>query len=61
MVIRQGWRRQLRRMFAAVGAPVRRLVRVRIGSLRLDSLEPGAVRSLSRAERERLAATRRRR
>ena len=46
-VIRQGWRRQLRRMFAAVGMPVARLVRVRIGTLRLDDLAPGAVRSLS--------------
>jgi 23S rRNA pseudouridine2605 synthase len=57
-VIRQGWRRQLRRMFAAVGTPVARLVRVRIGTLRLDDLAPGAVRSLSAAERERLASTR---
>jgi 23S rRNA pseudouridine2605 synthase len=57
-VLTQGWRRQLRRMFAAVGAPVERLVRVRIGTLRLDDLPPGAVRTLSPAERDRLAATR---
>jgi 23S rRNA pseudouridine2605 synthase len=57
-VLRQGWRRQLRRMFAAIGAPVARLVRVRIGTLRLDDLAPGAVRSLSAAERQRLASTR---
>jgi 23S rRNA pseudouridine2605 synthase len=57
-VLRQGWRRQLRRMFAAVGAPVARLVRVRIGTLRLDDLAPGAVRALSAVERERLASTR---
>jgi 23S rRNA pseudouridine2605 synthase len=44
--IRQGWRRQLRRMFGAVGAPVARLVRVRIGSLRLDELPSGGVRTL---------------
>jgi 23S rRNA pseudouridine2605 synthase len=61
VVLRQGWRRQLRRMFAAVGAPVRRLVRVRIGSLRLGSLAPGTVRPLSRAERDRLASGPRRR
>ena len=30
----QGWKRQLRRMFGAVGAPVDRLVRVRIGPVR---------------------------
>jgi 23S rRNA pseudouridine2605 synthase len=57
-VLTQGWKRQLRRMFAAVGAPVERLVRVRIGTLRLDDLAPGAVRPLTTAERERLAATR---
>ena len=57
-VLTQGWRRQLRRMFAALGIPVVRLVRVRIGTLRLDSMEPGAVRRLNRAERERLASTR---
>ncbi len=57
-VITQGWKRQLRRMFAAVGTPVERLVRVRIGTLRLDDMAPGAVRPLSSPERERLAATR---
>ncbi|MGD8486294.1 MAG: pseudouridine synthase, partial [Chloroflexota bacterium] len=53
-VLTQGWKRQLRRMFAAVGVPVERLVRVRIGTLRLGELAPGAVRPLTRAERERL-------
>jgi 23S rRNA pseudouridine2605 synthase len=57
-VLRQGWRRQLRRMFAAIGAPVERLVRVRIGTVRLDDMPPGSVRSLSSAERARLTATR---
>jgi 16S rRNA U516 pseudouridylate synthase RsuA-like enzyme len=45
-------------MFAAVGAPVGRLVRVRIGTLRLDDLAPGAVRALTAAERDRLASAR---
>ena len=58
-VLTQGWKRQLRRMFAATGAPVERLVRVRIGTLRLDDMAPGAVRRLSAAEREHLAASRR--
>ncbi len=57
-VLTQGWRRQLRRMFAAIGMPVERLVRVRIGTLRLDDMPVGAVRELSAAERERLATTR---
>jgi 23S rRNA pseudouridine2605 synthase len=56
-VLTQGWKRQLRRMFAAVGAPVERLVRVRVGTLRLEGLAPGEVRTLSAAERERLAST----
>lgn len=53
-VLRQGWRRQLRRMFTDVGMPVQRLIRVRIGTLRLDDLPPGKVRELSAAERGRL-------
>ena len=57
-VLTQGWKRQLRRMFAAVEAPVSRLVRVRIGTLRLGDMRPGSVRALSNAERDRLAATR---
>ena len=57
-VLTQGWKRQLRRMFAAIGAPVARLVRVRIGTLRLGDLPPGGVRALTSAERDRLAATR---
>jgi 23S rRNA pseudouridine2605 synthase len=55
-VLTQGWRRQLRRMFAAVGAPVDRLIRVRIGTLRLDGLRSGELRPLTAAERDRLVA-----
>jgi 23S rRNA pseudouridine2605 synthase len=57
VTIHQGWKRQLRRMFGEVGAPVRRLVRVRIGTLRLDTMASGDVRSLSPAEVRRLART----
>ncbi|HEY3334949.1 MAG TPA: pseudouridine synthase [Candidatus Limnocylindrales bacterium] len=53
--IHQGWKRQLRRMFACVGSPVRRLVRVRIGTLRLDDLAAGDVRPLTATEVRRLA------
>jgi 23S rRNA pseudouridine2605 synthase len=59
-VLTQGWRRQLRRMFAAVEAPVARLVRVRIGTLRLDDMPPGSVRAVSAAERAALAGSARR-
>ena len=56
VTLAQGWRRQVRRMFGAVGAPVARLVRVRIGPLRLD-LVSGAVRPLTAAEVRRLGAS----
>ncbi|MBA2570258.1 MAG: (d)CMP kinase [Chloroflexi bacterium] len=55
-VLRQGWKRQLRRMFAAVGVPVERLIRVRVGTLRLESLRPGESRALSAAERGQLVS-----
>jgi 23S rRNA pseudouridine2605 synthase len=48
--LRQGWKRQLRRMFAAVGAPIDRLVRVRIGPVRIDGLRSGRTRPLKAPE-----------
>jgi 23S rRNA pseudouridine2605 synthase len=54
--LRQGWKRQLRRMFGAVGAPVARLVRVRIGPVRLDDLASGEARLLTAAEVRALGA-----
>jgi pseudouridine synthase len=48
--LRQGWKRQLRRMFAAVGTPIERLVRVRIGPVRIDGLRTGRTRSLKAPE-----------
>ncbi len=48
--LRQGWKRQLRRMFGAVDAPIVRLVRVGIGPVRLGALSAGAVRRLSTRE-----------
>jgi 23S rRNA pseudouridine2605 synthase len=56
VTIHQGWNRQLRRMFAAVGAPVRRLVRVRVGTLRLGDLASGDVRSLTRTQARRISS-----
>jgi 23S rRNA pseudouridine2605 synthase len=52
--VHQGWKRQLRRMFGAVGAPVRRLVRIRFGPLRLAGMRLGEVRELTEGERRRL-------
>ncbi len=52
----QGWKRQLRRMFAAVEAPVDRLARIRIGQVRIDGLASGRVRPLKAPEIRGLAA-----
>jgi 23S rRNA pseudouridine2605 synthase len=41
LVVHQGWNRQLRRMAEECGYPVARLIRTRIGNLRLDRLKPG--------------------
>jgi len=54
--LRQGWKRQLRRMFAAIAAPVERLVRIRFGTLRLGGMALGEVRELSTRERRQLEA-----
>jgi 23S rRNA pseudouridine2605 synthase len=50
VTVREGRNRQVRRMFEAVGHPVRRLVRVRIGPLADRSLAPGEWRALTSAE-----------
>lgn len=50
MVIHEGRNRQVRRMCAAVGHPVRRLVRTRIGPLRDTHLGPGEWRELTTDE-----------
>jgi 23S rRNA pseudouridine2605 synthase len=48
--IHEGRNRQVRRMCEAVGHPVLRLVRTRIGPLRDGSLRPGTWRALAPAE-----------
>jgi 23S rRNA pseudouridine2605 synthase len=50
ITIHEGRKRQVHRMFERVGRPLLALKRVRIGSLRLGSLEEGEVRRLTRAE-----------
>jgi 23S rRNA pseudouridine2605 synthase len=50
VVMIEGRKRVVRRMFAATGHPVRRLVRVRVGPIRLGGLGPGEVRPLDRDE-----------
>jgi len=50
IVLTQGLNRQIRRMCDVFGYTVRRLVRVRFVTVRLDGLEPGRWRNLTRAE-----------
>ncbi|MGV3541145.1 MAG: pseudouridine synthase [Rufibacter sp.] len=54
--ISQGMNRQVRKMTAAVGYPTLRLVRVAIGTLRLDALQPGEFRELTTDEVKKLQA-----
>jgi 23S rRNA pseudouridine2605 synthase len=54
IVMTEGRKREVRRMLAALGLSVRRLVRVRLGPLRLDRLRPGEVRELETDEVRRL-------
>jgi len=55
LTIHEGRKRQVKRMCEAVGHPVRRLERVRFGSLGLGELKPGASRRLTAAEVARLS------
>jgi 23S rRNA pseudouridine2605 synthase len=57
IVIHEGRNRQVRRMFEAVGHPVQRLVRTRIGPISDSTLSPGAWRTLSIAEVRSLAVS----
>ena len=50
IVMAEGRKREVRRMLAAVGLTVRRLVRVRVGPVGLGRLRPGEVRPLTAAE-----------
>jgi 23S rRNA pseudouridine2605 synthase len=50
IAIHEGRNRQVRRMCDAVGHPVERLVRTRVGPVRDDHLRPGAWRALRPAE-----------
>ena len=58
VTLTRGRWREVRRTLEAVGHTVRRLIRIRLGPLRLDEgLPRGGVRPLSSQERHRLLAT----
>ena len=58
MLLHEGKNRQVRRMCAQHGLKILTLTRVRLGPVRLQHLRPGAVRTLSEAERRELARLR---
>jgi 23S rRNA pseudouridine2605 synthase len=59
VVMRQGRKRQIRDTAGVLGLNVRRLIRIRIGSLRLGDLKPGEWRALTAEEIRLLRASRR--
>ncbi|PKL42691.1 MAG: pseudouridine synthase [Candidatus Riflebacteria bacterium HGW-Riflebacteria-1] len=54
VIIREGKKRQIRRMFASFGRQVKSLHRVRFGPIDLGNLRPGEIRPLSAKERSAL-------
>jgi pseudouridine synthase len=56
ITLHEGRNRQVRRMCASIGHPVRRLTRVRMGPIGLGDLRPGQWRDLTTKEVEKLKA-----
>jgi 23S rRNA pseudouridine2605 synthase len=56
VILREGRKRQIRRMLGGVGLPVRELIRVRVGPVELGDLPAGSARELTPEERRRLLA-----
>lgn len=50
LVMGEGRKREVRRLLAAVGLPVRRLIRVRVGPIRLGRMRAGEIRELAPEE-----------
>ena len=48
--LKEGKNRQVRKMFAAVGFPVLRLIRAQLGSYTIDKMQPGDLVSLTEQE-----------
>jgi 23S rRNA pseudouridine2605 synthase len=56
ITIHEGRKRQVRRMFEAVGHPVKRLTRIRVGPLEIGDLRPGRWRHMTEEELAKLRA-----
>ena len=54
LVLKEGWKRQVRVMCEAVGHPVVELRRVRFGPIRLGTMKPGESRPLTQSEVDKL-------
>jgi 23S rRNA pseudouridine2605 synthase len=54
IIMKEGQKRQIRRVGQAIGLPVKQIIRVRLGSLRLGDLKPGEWRHLKSNEVARL-------
>lgn len=54
LAVREGRKREVRRMLEALGRPVRKLVRLRFGPIELGNLAPGMWRALGPDELERI-------
>ena len=48
IILKEGKFRQVRKMTSAVGFPTLRLVRVRVGKIKLNSLKPGEIQKLEK-------------
>ena len=57
LTLHEGRNREVRRMLDAVGYPVERLIRIRIGSIEDERLRPGKCRPLTAEEIRRLSGT----
>ncbi|HET9983521.1 MAG TPA: pseudouridine synthase [Longimicrobiales bacterium] len=57
VTLREGRKREVRRMFQAIGHPLRRLARIQYGPVKLGALAPGAWRRLTSNEMLALSAS----
>jgi 23S rRNA pseudouridine2605 synthase len=54
VVVKEGVKREVRKMVAALGGKVLRLLRIKFGPLELGNLRPGEIRELTQKEKKKL-------